>query len=234
MQRTPARSTSSARRRRWLTSELILSAALEVLDEDGVDAFNMRAVAARLGTGAASLYRYVASKDELLDLVVEDAIGNVRLPADPLPWRTMLTELAHELRRVFMSRRDLARIAMTSTTVSPNSLRIAESALAALSDAGCRPEFAAIMLDRLSLYVTADAFENSLFLARMTTQEAHEYWNSVASTYGNLEPATYPHLVAHASVITQATPEERFAVGLDTILDGIGAALGQAPPSSAS
>jgi len=81
------------------------------------------------------------------------------------------------------------------------------------------------MLDRLALYVTADAFENSLLLARMSAAETEEHWDGAAGAYADLAPGTYPHLVAHPSVIAQATPEERFRVGLDALLDGIEAVL---------
>lgn len=211
--------------RRRLTVETLVSAAIEVLDADGVDGFTMRAVATRLGTGAGSLYRHVSSRNELLDLVVDNAIRTVTLPSGHLPWRRQLTELAGELRHVLMSHRDLARIAMTSSSVSANSIRIAETVLQALVSAGCSPRFASIMLDRLSLYVTADAFENSLYRARRSEQESDAYWNGVAQTYAELDPAQYPQLVRHATDLTQPTPDQRFAVGLDTILDGIERAL---------
>lgn len=204
-----------------LTSATITAAALAVLDESGVDGLNMRAVADRLGTGAASLYRHVASKQDLLDLLVEDAVRGVRLPDPGMSWRTQLAVLAHGIRAVLTAHRDLARVAMTSSTVSPGSLRVAEAVLTALVSAGCPRSTASVLLDRFSLYVTADAFEASLWRERMSAPEARAHWDAVANTYASLDPVQYPQLIEHADVITRASPDERFAEGLETLLDGI-------------
>ena len=207
--------------RRRLTPDIVLTAAREVLDAEGVDAFNMRSVAAGLGTGAASLYRHVKSKDELLDLIVDDALSAVVLPDPVLGWRERLTQLARELRGTLMSRRDLARVAMTSSTVSPHSMRIAEAVLDALSAAGASPDYASLMLDRLSLYVTADAFELALYSARMSVAEAGQHWAQVSESYADLDAHAYPQLVAHAAALTRPDPDERFEAGFRALLDGI-------------
>ena len=49
---------------------------MKLADTRGIDALSMRALAVELGVGAASLYRYVASKDELIDLMVDAVMGN--------------------------------------------------------------------------------------------------------------------------------------------------------------
>lgn len=217
--------TAATSRKRW-TAQGILTAAREVLEADGLDAFTMRAVAQRLGTGVASLYRHVRSRQELLDLLVDEALAGVVLPDRALPWRERLTRLAHAVRDVLLSQRDLPRVAMTSSTVSPHSRRIAEEVLDALVAAGCDPELASLALDRLSLYVTADAFETSLQRAQMSDREAARHWRAVAEAYAQLDPAAFPQLVAHADVISRAAAEERFAAGLAMLLDGIAARIG--------
>jgi AcrR family transcriptional regulator len=216
-----------APRRRRLTPDIVLIAAREVLDAEGVDAFNMRSVATNLGTGAASLYRHVKSKDELLDLIVDDALSAVVVPDPALGWRERLTQLARELRGTLMSRRDLARVAMTSSTVSAHSMRIAEAVLDALAAAGASPNYASLMLDRLSLYVTADAFELALYSARMSVAEASEHWAQVSESYAELDADAYPQLVAHAAALTRPDPDERFEAGFQALLDGIEAEVGR-------
>src|SRR6202000_3281865 len=62
-------------RRTALTVEAIVAAAIDVLDEDGVVGLSMRRVADQLGTGAASLYAHVSGKDELLELVFDELVG---------------------------------------------------------------------------------------------------------------------------------------------------------------
>ena len=75
-------------------------AAIEIADNEGVEALSMRKVAARLGAGTMSLYRYVANKDDLLDLMVDAVIGEEPLPEEPSgDWRTELAEQARRARR---------------------------------------------------------------------------------------------------------------------------------------
>ncbi|MFE3717036.1 TetR/AcrR family transcriptional regulator [Streptomyces cyaneofuscatus] len=61
----------------------ITAAALALADAEGLAAVSMRAVAQRLGTGPASLYRYVGSRDELLDLMADAVAGELDLSAAP-------------------------------------------------------------------------------------------------------------------------------------------------------
>src|SRR3954469_14671265 len=68
----------------------IVAAGVRVADADGLDAVSMNRVAKELGASAMSLYRYVGSKDELLALVIDAALGAVpRLPAEG-DWRARL------------------------------------------------------------------------------------------------------------------------------------------------
>jgi AcrR family transcriptional regulator len=68
MGRSPSARTRSARtsRRRSLTKERVVRAAIQLLDERGLEALTMRDLAASLGAGAMSLYNHVASKEEVL------------------------------------------------------------------------------------------------------------------------------------------------------------------------
>ncbi|MFD3888393.1 TetR/AcrR family transcriptional regulator [Streptomyces microflavus] len=61
----------------------ITVAALALADAEGLAAVSMRALAQRLGTGPASLYRYVGSRDELLDLMADAVAGELDLSAAP-------------------------------------------------------------------------------------------------------------------------------------------------------
>ena len=58
--------------------DAIVAAAVALADADGLDAVSMRAVATALGTGAGSLYRYLSSRDDLLDLMVDRVAGELR------------------------------------------------------------------------------------------------------------------------------------------------------------
>ena len=67
--------------------EGIVEAAIGLADEDGLEALSMRRVADRLGVGAMSLYTYVQGKSELVELMVDVALGEAMLPDEAAGWR---------------------------------------------------------------------------------------------------------------------------------------------------
>jgi AcrR family transcriptional regulator len=78
-----------------LSVERIVGAAIELLDESGVEAFSLRAVARHLGASNMSLYYYVKDRDELLALVLDDILRSVnlrRLPDDPFDALAVLSK----------------------------------------------------------------------------------------------------------------------------------------------
>src|SRR5215471_9501420 len=88
-QRAPDR--QSRRRREPISRDAIVAAAIGLLDREGLAALSMRRLAEELGTGAASLYWHVGSKDGLLDLVFDELIGEEQIPApDPPRWQEQL------------------------------------------------------------------------------------------------------------------------------------------------
>src|SRR2546429_919999 len=73
----------------------LVAAAVRVADAEGIAAVSMRRVAAEIGAGTMSLYRYVSRKDDLLDLMVDAALGEMDLPDAPSgDWRADLRLLA--------------------------------------------------------------------------------------------------------------------------------------------
>jgi AcrR family transcriptional regulator len=99
-QRLPDR--QGRRRREPISREAIVAAAIRLLDREGLAALSMRRLAEELGTGAASLYWHVGSKDGLLDLVFDELIGEEQVPgADPSRWQEQLKDIARAQRRVF-------------------------------------------------------------------------------------------------------------------------------------
>ena len=89
---------------RGLSLDRIVTATLELVDEEGIGAATMRAVSARLGVRSMSLYRYVDDRDELFDVVVERIVNELGDDPDVQPypvdgWRPYLRGMAHGVRR---------------------------------------------------------------------------------------------------------------------------------------
>ena len=107
-------------RRTALTLDAIVAAAIETLDEAGVAGLTMRRVAEQLGTGAASLYAHVSGRDELLELVFDELVGQVPLPEpDPDHWREQLRQMLLDLYQTLNAHSDAALAGMGRVATSP-------------------------------------------------------------------------------------------------------------------
>jgi AcrR family transcriptional regulator len=209
-------------RRTALTAQLIVAAAIEVLDEAGVAGLSMRRVAHQLGTGAASLYAHVSGRDELLELVFDELVGQVPLPvADPQIWREQLAGTMRALRAVLLSHRDAALAGLGKIPTSPNVLRGGEAMAEVMRAGGITDRVIALGLDQLMLFVSADAFEEGLMEhAGMTEEEAERYLADVHAFYERLPADRFPVLSEIVPDITGPDGDERFEFGLSALIAG--------------
>jgi AcrR family transcriptional regulator len=207
-----------------LSRDAIVAAALEIARTEGIDALSMRRVAQALDTGAASLYVYVADRDELHDLLFDAAVGTVETePTDPARWREQLIALAH--RMVKMMSEDypgIARLAMARIPTGDNAMRVTESMLSLLKAGGASDQAAAYAADLVSMYVTAIAYENSLYrmLHLDPDYEAREV-QRLAERFASLDAERYPTMAALGPAMTRGDGEERFELGLDVLINGL-------------
>lgn len=213
-----------ARRRRPLSQELIVDTAMRILDAEGIDALSMRRVALDLRTGPASLYAHVASKDELLELMIDRVIGEMEMPEpDPAHWQEQIVESAMAAHRVWSRHPGIARAALANIPVGPNSLRYSEATLAILRAGGVPAQPAGWFLDRLSLYVLADAFEESLHRerGRHTEEDAREYYEQISAYYHSLPADRFPVIASMVGELVGGGGDERLRFGLELMVRGL-------------
>jgi AcrR family transcriptional regulator len=219
--------------RRSLDRELIVETALRVLRAEGIDAVSMRRVATELGTGAASLYAHVAHKEELLDLVFDVVAGEIPLPEpDPARWRAQITRLWTDSHEALARNGDIARVALGRVPIGPNSLRVAETTMAILRGAGIPDRAVAWAVDVVGLYIAAHAIEGAIHTDRQRAgQSPAEYYGRIGAFLAAVPPERLPTISALAGEMGTGDGRERFAFGLDLIIDGL-AALVPDPRSS--
>ncbi len=218
------RPRKDARQRRPLSRELIVDTAMRILDAEGLDALSMRRVAVELNTGPASLYAHVANKDELLELMVDRVVGEIELPAPERGrWREQVMEAAVAAHGVWTRHPGIARAALANIPVGPNSLRFAEALLAILRSGGVPDQQAAWFLDRLALYILADAFEESLHRerGRATQANAEEYIAQVAAYYRSLPPERFPVITSMVDPLMTGGGERRLRFGVELMVRGL-------------
>jgi AcrR family transcriptional regulator len=218
----PPRRREPPTRRTALTVEGIVAAAIEVLDETGVSGLSMRRVAQQLDTGAASLYAHVSSKEELVELVFDELVGRVPLPEpDPERWREQLQQMATDLRQILISHRDVALAGLGRVPTSPNILRTGEVVVAVMRAGGLSDRVMALGLDQLLLFVSASAFEDSLYEhSGMSPEEIAGYFEEVDAFYRRLPADRFPVLASIAADMTDPDDVERFEFGMTALIAG--------------
>jgi AcrR family transcriptional regulator len=114
-----------------------------------------------LGTGSASLYAHVASRDELIELMADRIAAGVTVPEpDPARWQDQLRAYAQHAQQVWASHADIARTSLATVPTGPERLRVIEGLLAILRAAGFSSRVAAWVVDRLQIFIDADVFED--------------------------------------------------------------------------
>src|SRR3954467_12141887 len=136
-----------------LSREAVLEAGLHVLRARGIEGVTMRAVAAELETGAASLYVYVANRKELLDQMFDLVAGSVDLGPEPDPerWQEQLVALLTRRVEAMDAHPGIARVPLANVPTGPGAARGAERMLALLRAGGADDRSAAGFIDVVSL-----------------------------------------------------------------------------------
>lgn len=224
--------TREQRRRREqpaLSREQIVAEAIALLDTDGFEALSMRKLGTRLGAGATSLYTHVANKDELLELVVDEAFGELRLPTGTAAdWRATMLELCRDIRRI-MLRHPWIPVVMSSAGLAylgPNMMRLSESLLTILENAGFGPSAADRASNTLLAYVIGTSSTEAAMLTSVTRSGlAEQEW--FARFMAAAESAARPYPRIYRSYLDQRggdsarIREENFDEEIGLIMDGL-------------
>jgi len=220
-----------------LSREAVITAALTLVDEVGYGAVTMRRVAQALDTGPASLYVYVADRDELMAEVYDLALAAVHLPgpADG-DWRARLELLVSRVIDTLGGHDDIALVALTRVPTGPHALRILEATMALLRAGGIADTLCPWAADLLDQYVTSSALElaarrrdQRVLAAAEGAAGATERAMSEAAgsqldaVYGSLPAETYPTIHALRSAMTSAGRDSHaYATWkLSVLIDGL-------------
>ncbi|MCS7482051.1 TetR/AcrR family transcriptional regulator [Umezawaea endophytica] len=216
-------------RRRAPGVDQFVAAALAVADAEGLAAVSMRRVAADLGSGTASLYRYITNRDELLDLMVDAAQGEDPLPTAAADWRADLGAVAHGLRAALLRHPWLAGELTGRPSLGPNSLRRAESALRAAVALTPDMTLASQAVGLVRAYVLGSvAAQLAALRAEQRTGLSKEQWQHSMGPYVRevIAAGDHPMLARRVHEADEPEPDAEFAFGLDCVLDGLAARIG--------
>lgn len=201
----------------------ITAAALAIADAEGLDAVSMRRVAAALGTGAASLYRYVETRDDLLDLMTDAVAGEYALPEPDGDWLAGLVVVGEQARAILRRHPWLTSLTISRPVLGPNGVALLEHVLAVLeshpADLPVKLEAFAMLNAITALFVQHELAGGSAF------QQRHAAYLQHAVTSGE-HPRLAGLLSQAAGLASGYDPADRFGDVLARILTGL---LGPAP-----
>jgi AcrR family transcriptional regulator len=199
-----------------LSRDVIVQAGLQILDRDGLDALTMRRVAQELDTGPASLYVYVANRDDLMAAMLDSALGQVTVP-DKGTWRQRLHALASATIDAMSQHEGLALVALGGIPTSRNALRILDRMLALLKEGSLDDTTAAWAIDLIYLHITAAAAEQSAYNAKQTNEA--EYIADVDRHYTALPADEYPMISGMRQALLSGGDRDTW--GLRVLINGI-------------
>jgi AcrR family transcriptional regulator len=216
--------------------EAITEAAIKVLDSEGLEGLSMRRVADALHTGPASLYWHVGSKDGLLDLVFDQLIGEMRVPAPQGGrWKEQLKQVALDQRATILRHRDLVAISMGRIPMGPHALRYTESVVAILRAGGVPDDLA------VSGYLLLFALVNGFTMDELAEPAAGSDDNhrpvppdAVSGYLASLPAGQFPNITAVAPHFAQWDNDVQFGMLVDIYVEGLAqrAAAVSGPPGA--
>ena len=200
-----------------LSKQRVVAEAVRLADTEGVDGLSMRRLAGELGAGAMSLYHYVASKDDLLDAMIDSVFEEIELPVEETDWQSALRGRAVSAREV-LARHPWAVGRMESrTSPGPANLRHHEAVTACLRKAG----FPILMATHANWLLDSYVYGFALQEASLPFDTADVFAGMAEDVYlPQLPPEEFPYLNESAAALLAAgyDPAEEFLFGLDLIL----------------
>ncbi|WP_438289688.1 TetR/AcrR family transcriptional regulator [Streptomyces sp. HUAS TT7] len=200
-----------------------LQTALDLLNESGLDALTMRRLADAVGVQAGALYRYFATKHDLLTAMAErilDGVTDAAAEADAADWSEHLAALARALRTALLAHRDGARLFAGTHSTGANTLGFSDVAVGVLRGAGFRDEDAARALFTVANFTVGHTLEEQAALQPGGAEPAGAGVLRDAVAAGD-----YPHLEATLPTLTSPDFTHLFEFGLDLLIKGLKARL---------
>ncbi|MFC4907505.1 TetR/AcrR family transcriptional regulator [Actinomadura gamaensis] len=210
-----------------LDRERIVAAAVALADEGGLEAVSLRKVAGRLGAGPMRLYGFIATKEELLDLMVDEVYAEL-LPGEGAgDWREALRGHARRTREAALRHEWLADLLGGRPAMGPNAMAVSEAMLSAL-DGVADVDTVMRAVETVAAYVTgAVRREVANVRAERVTGLSKREWQRARGPHVSRMLATgrFPALARAVREGAEVDAETSFETGLEWVLDGVAARL---------
>jgi len=211
--------------RQRLDVDDVVSVAIDLADQGGLAGVSMRALATGLRISAMSVYTYVASRDQLLTLMVDDALGRIDLPALGPEVSARLEAVADLAYRAHRRHPWLAEASGLRPGLGPHAYALYEWQLEAVQPLGVDD----VELDQAVSLLVGFALNASALASRSgdASRDDLDWWTTVAPVLGELtDEAKYPlaHRVGTAAGEAYGAARDtgrEYEFGLGAIVHGL-------------
>ena len=220
---SPVKPHRPRRPRGSLSREQVVEAALALADEAGLEALSMQTLARRLDCGVMTIYRYVESKEDLLNAIAQRGLRDLRLPR-PLPGdaEALLVSWGRALRMTLVEHPSLPVIFLARAVIGPGIFHGVEVLLRALSEVGVAPAAGVHAIYAVVIYTTGFAAWEA---PRTRRQPQSAYAANWRQAFAGLPPADFPLAGGVLDELGQVAGDEQFQLGLTALAAGLAAGL---------
>ena len=213
--------------RETLSREQIVATAMELLDAEGLTGLSMRKLAAKLGAGATSLYWHVPTKDDLIDLLIDEVWGEIDVPDPELAgWRNGALLFGHSLRSAVLRHPWLPEVMYARPSIGPKAMGLGARGMVLFGAAGFTEREVDLAMGSVMTYVlgTASAEVATREMRRKSGLTEKEW---VAGMLEQAQSAAADYPTMQESVRRRTATDldtsltENFVYGLDALLDGL-------------
>lgn len=221
------REKAAAPARETLSREQIVRGAMALLDSEGLAGLSMRKLAATLDAGATSLYWHVQTKDDLIDLVIDEIYGEIDVPEPELAgWRAGVTLFAHSLRATVLRHAWLPEVLYSRPRLGPNAMSVGSRGIVLFAAAGFVDREVDYAMGAVMSYVIGSASsEVSVRTTIKETGKSMEDWareiSQLTQNSGQHDAGAEGRMQWPSGTDVDTMQTEAFAFGLDSLLDGM-------------
>ena len=208
---------TSRRRRNSLTADVILDAA-EPIAARGLDGLTMRALATELDASPMALYRYFATKDLLVDAMLDRVLGRFSPGEQTGDWVADLASFAQAHRRLLVEHPWAITVLFSHPSPGLNAVRIGEAALRILHRGGVEGEAAVASFSAL---IALNYGWCAFALARQESQPVTQRAPDISTMLRALPVDAFPFTAAVAGPMADYGSEEQYAVALGLLVSGV-------------
>ena len=215
----PVKPRTARRPRGSLSRQQVVDAALQLADQDGLEALSMLTLARRLECGVMTIYGYVENKEDLLDAIALRGLADVRLPR-PLPGepRAVLVDWGRALRLALLEHPSLPTIFLSQAVIGPSIFQGMETLLGALSRARTPARFGLHAIYAVVIYTAGFA---TWELPRTRRQPESAYAAAWRRAFASLRQEDFPLTASVLDELPRLASEQQFEIGLTALADGL-------------